>query len=439
MSKDPSSPRGRPLGVIFLIVFIDLVGFSIIFPLFPAMLEWYLGREGDGSLIGQLVGFIERLTPGSSDLFLTTVLFGGILGSLYSLLQFAFAPIWGRLSDRFGRRPILLVTVAGTAVSYVVWIFSRDFTVLLVARTLGGIMAGNIAVATAAVADVTTAADRSKGMGLIGLAFGLGFIIGPAIGGLGSLFPYDGTHPGATAWALHPFSFPAACAAVLAAFNWLWVWRSFPETRPTEPAGMQPFRRGWFTFRQVDNRAIGHAVVVYFVLLVAFSAMEFTLTFLAVERLGYSPRELILVFVFVGFVLAFTQGWFVRRYASRIGEVKCVIGGLVCGIFGLLALAYANEDLLFFTGLAFLGVGIGLTSPTLSALVSLYAPDHAQGKNLGAFRSAGSLARAVGPLLGAVFYWSNGSTNAYLAGAVGILAALLIAWFLPSPTARADQ
>ncbi|MFW5693232.1 MAG: MFS transporter, partial [Thermoguttaceae bacterium] len=132
---------------------------------------WGRGGEGEGSLLGGLIAQLEAWTPGGENqAFLVTVLFGGLLGSLYSLLQFGCAPLWGRLSDLIGRRRVLLFTVAGTALSYVVWIFSGDFEVLLLARVLGGIMAGNIAVATAAVADVTSRENRSRGMALIGVA-----------------------------------------------------------------------------------------------------------------------------------------------------------------------------------------------------------------------------------------------------------------------------
>lgn len=434
-ASEPPAPGRRSLGAIFLVVFLDLVGFSIIFPLFPSMLEWYLGREGEQSAIGWMVRMIEAWSPGGvNDPFLTTVLFGGILGSLYSVLQFVFAPIWGRWSDRVGRRRVLLLTVGGTAASYLIWVFSRDFVVLLLARTLGGIMAGNIAVATAAVSDVTSRENRSKGMGLIGMAFGLGFIVGPALGGLASYWNPVETWPAAASWGLHPFSLPALVALVLALGNWLWVARGFPETRPADaPLPPPTERRGWLTFRQVDNRDVGHAILVYFVLLVAFSAMEFSLTFLAVERLLYSPRQLTVVFVFAGVVLALAQGWFVRRYARKLGETVCVRIGLMLGAVGLYLLAIAQGAGLFYTGLGLLSFGIGMTSPTLSSLVSLYAASHSQGKNLGAFRSAGSLARAIGPFFGAAIFWASGSFMAYFAGAGGLILALLLALPLPNP------
>lgn len=436
-ATDAPSRKGA-LGIIFLTVFLDLVGFSVIFPLFPAMLDWYLPREGAESLIGQLVAAIERATPGSDPL-LTSVLFGGILGSLYSLLQFAAAPIWGRLSDRYGRRRILLFTVGGTFLSYVLWIFSASFGVLITARVVGGLMAGNIAVATAAVADVTSREDRTKGMGFIGMAFGLGFIVGPAIGGLSSLWNPISPDSSLQLFGLNPFSVAAGAAALLALANWVWVWKAFPETHSPAPeaAAGAPVesnaRRSWFTFLGIRNPAVRLAIKAYFVFLFAFAAMEFTLSFLAVERLAYSPRQLTLVFLFVGGVLAFMQGFVVRRYGDRVGEVNLVLAGCLSGVLGLCTLGSATATPLFYAGLALMATGIGLGSPALSSLVSLYAPPDRQGALLGAFRSAGSLARAVGPLAGAFAYWRLGSRDAYFLGAAVVLAAFLVSLFLPKP------
>src|SRR5207249_1133339 len=176
-------PRKSPIGVIFLTIFVDMVGFSIIFPLFPEMLKFYLGREGREGALGALLKTLESAFGQSSEQQVA-VLFGGVLGSLYAVLQFIFAPLCGCLSDRVGRRPVLLLTIGGISISYLLWFFSGSFTLLVAARFLGGLMGGNISVATAAVADSTTAENRAKGMGIIGAAFGLGFILGPTIGGV---------------------------------------------------------------------------------------------------------------------------------------------------------------------------------------------------------------------------------------------------------------
>ena len=170
------------MGLVLLIVFLDIVGFSILFPLYPDLLDHYVSQEGSESLAGRLAAKMAELAEG--DPVRVTALFGGLLGSFYSVLQFLFAPFWGGLSDRIGRRPTLLVTLAGTVVGYLLWMFAGSFWVLVLSRLLCGIMAGNISTATAVVADVTSPKDRAKGMAMVGATIGLGFVFGPAIGGI---------------------------------------------------------------------------------------------------------------------------------------------------------------------------------------------------------------------------------------------------------------
>lgn len=425
---DSHSPisRKHALGVVWLTVFIDLIGFSIIFPLFPAMLDWYLPREGDGSLLSHLINFLRSLSTGENGDFLVAVLFGGILGSLYSILQFLASPFWGRLSDRFGRRKVLLWTTGGTALGYFAWIFAESFIVLILARMLSGIMAGNIAVGTAAVADLTSKADRAKGMALIGIAFGLGFILGPALGGYGSLIDISSAENPQSLFGLNPFSFPALLACGLGLINFLWVCFVFPETGSPEPT----LRGGLFSLRS-KNLDIRRALRVYFLFIIAFSGMEFTLTFLALERLHYAPEDMPLMFVFIGGILILSQGYLVRKYASRWGERNFVSGGLLSGFLGLVILSYAVTSSTFYMGLALLGLGIGCSSPALTALVSQYAQENEQGGQLGVLRSTGALGRAIGPIAGATLYWYVGSQHGYIIGAVVLLLASLLSHFLP--------
>jgi MFS family permease len=432
MVASPSSAK-RSIGIVWLTIFIDLVGFSIIFPIFPAMLEWYLPREGEGSALGALIRLFESVSTGDNQAFLTAVLFGGFLGSLYSFLQFFSSPFWGRLSDRFGRRHVLLITTAGTALSYIIWAFSGSFWVLVVSRLLGGLMSGNISVATAAVADLTDARNRSKGMALIGVAFGLGFIIGPAIGGLGSIVDL-GVNPASRAtFALTPFSFPAFVAAGLAMLNVIWVWRAFPETLSTEKRlHPQPSRLSFFRLGST-NPDVRVALKVYFLFIFAFAGMEFTLTFLALERLLYEPRQMPLIFVTVGIALALTQGGLIRRYGHRLGERNFATAGLLACALSLVCLSVSWSTGLFYVGLVLLGFGTGCVSPSLSALVSLYSSADRQGSELGAYRSIGALGRALGPLYGAGLYWAMGSGPAYLASALLIGLAALASLFLRQP------
>ncbi|HVS20136.1 MAG TPA: MFS transporter, partial [Planctomycetota bacterium] len=198
----PERPRTRSvLGLVFLTAFLDLAGFSILFPLFPELLSHYLALEGEDSLLGRGVAQLAAWAGDGEDAdFLVVALFGGLLGALYSTLQFLFAPLWGSVSDRIGRRPTLVFTLAGTCMAYLVWFFAGSFALLVASRLFAGVMAGNIATASAVVADVTSARDRSKGMGLLGAGIGLGFIFGPAIGGLTAHIDLSNAWAGAAGW-----------------------------------------------------------------------------------------------------------------------------------------------------------------------------------------------------------------------------------------------
>ncbi len=434
------SPRAKSaLKIMFLTLFIDLAGFSIIFPLFPSMLQHYQATEAEGSLFMLLYDALLRFSTfaGAPDLHWgVLVLFGGALGSVYSLLQFFFAPILGAWSDRVGRRPILLLALGGLALSYLLWFFAGSFALLLIARVLGGMMSANISTASAVVADVTTQRTRSKGMAIIGMAFGLGFIFGPVIGGVSSLIDLTAHWPGLAAYGVNPFSMAAAVAFLLSIVNLLLVWRCFPEThqpgvtseriaRPLNPVTL---------FQAPDYPGVRRTNTVYFLFLLAFSGMEFTLTFLAVERLGYTPRENALMFLFVGVVLAGMQGSYVRRRSGSIGPRRMAQHGLVTLIPGLLLLAlagYTQMNSILYSGLFLLAVGAAQAIPCLTALVSMYTPSHAQGSTLGIFRSLGALSRALGPLFACLLYWRLGASTAYVIGAAFILVPLLIARRFP--------
>ena len=436
-AAEPVGPESKrsPLGVLFLTVFVDLVGFSIIFPLFPRMLEHYLELEGAESLIGRLNTTLSDLAGGEGERkeFYATVLFGGVLASLYSILQFVFAPIWGRLSDRKGRRPVLLVTIGGLAFSYLVWVFSSSFLLLIISRLLSGIMGGNIAVATAAIADSTDEKSRSKGMGVIGAAFGLGFILGPAIGGgLSFIDASDSGVPG-----LNPFSAAAAGACLLSIWNVIWVARKFDETLPPQKRGAGDGSRRpinpFVLFRSFEFAGVTRTNVAYFFFLVAFAGMEFTLTFLAHDRFNYGPMDNALMFVYIGFLLALIQGGVVRRVAPKFGERRVALLGLALIIPGLILTGMSETLLTFYTGLGLLAVGSAFATACLTALVSLYAPSDRQGEVLGVFRSLGALSRAVGPILACAAYWKLGEKWPYYGGAAMMALPIVLALALPAP------
>lgn len=429
-----SKSSKKALGIIWLTLFLDLVGFSIIFPLGPSMLAWYLPREGESGLLSTLILFTEQLTSGSttSISFATTVLFGGILGGLYSLLQFFFAPVWGRFSDRIGRRKVLLISVAGVAASYLLWCFSGSFLLLILSRCLGGIMAGNLSVATAAVADVTTRENRSKGMALIGIAFGLGFLIGPALGGTAVLLDLSAIFPALSKYGLNPFSLPALIAFLLCGLNWFLVWRYFRETLPAEKRAAEPkTAKPLLKTLSLVPTGVRQVAIINLFFLISFSGMEFSLTFLAAERLGYGPADITWMFLWIGATLLIVQGYFVRRFVGRIGERAMTCGGLAIGTCGLALLGQAYSTLVLYAGITLMSAGIGMTSPMLASLTSLYSTEQSQGRDLGLLRSLGALARAIGPLLAAFLYWRLGATVNYTFGALLLLLPLALTLRLP--------
>ena len=442
MTVSPPSPQRRILGLIFLTVFMDIVGFSIIIPLFPHLLDHYIREGSAGTLIGSLNSAAEWM--GGDTVFKKTVLFGGLLSTLYSLLQFVFSPIWGALSDRLGRRRILTITLAGNALSYLLWIFAAQFWVVVVTRLISGMMAGNIAVASAAAADITDEKDRTKGMAVVGIAIGLGFVFGPVIGGLASSVQFaHGAAEGS--FGLNPFSVPAAIAASLALLNFLLVVKFFPETlAPERRASADAKRPSVFDLATVRSAAVRRTSFANLVYQVAFTGMENTIVFLTLALFAYSPRDNAWLFLFNGACMIFAQG-LARQLVKRLGQRKVVILGMLiaAGAFVCVALiptptpttpSPAWSEGAFYLGLGLISFATGLILPSVSALVSLYSGADEQGRNLGILRSAGSLARVIGPVTAALLYFHFGSHFwVYLGGALLMLPAIWIVRGLPDP------
>ncbi len=434
---EPLSPEARStLKIVFVTLFLDLVGFSIIFPLFPAMLDYYVAQEGGTGLVGWLVSALEgftRATGGPGEMGVI-VLFGGVLASLYSLLQFVFSPIIGSLSDRHGRRPLLIVCIAGLVLSYVMWFFAGAFIVLVLARILGGIAAGNISTASAVVADITSPRNRPKGMAIIGMAFGIGFIVGPAIGGFSAAIDLTERWPGLADYGVNPFSVPALIALGLALLNLAYVAAKFKETLPKELRESSRTQRSMnpiALFRGEAYPGIRKTNLCNFFFLTAFAGSEFGLTFLAMDRLGYGPKQNAYLFLFIGFTLALVQGGYVRRRASIIGPKKMALHGFIMLIPGIGLLAFANSTPMFYVALFFMAVGSAQVIPCLTSLASTYAPPDDQGRVLGVFRSLGALARGIGPLIACLLYWGLGSLPTYVLLALAIIPPLAIAASLP--------
>ncbi len=433
----PSSPRRSSIGVIFLVLFLDLVGFSILFPLYPAMLEHY--RDHDAGLMAMTVRHIEAMFPSAGPVQIAA-LFGGVLGGFYSLLQFVTAPFWGRLSDRIGRRPVMLVALTGSLAAYACWVFAGEFTLLLVSRLLAGVLGGAAVVANAAVADLTdTPQARARAMGLVGMAFGLGFILGPVIGWLSHAYLPRLDQIGTLAhWGFNPFSSTALVAFAFSAVNLIWACARFTETLPAERRGLGSIDRTANPLKLFSG-GIGQGVVainVAFLLHTAlFAGMESTIGFLTQQGLGFGPEQLGKLFAAMGFIAALMQGLVFRRLAPRIGAKPLALAGLFLLIPGFLLIGALDpwpSRMLLVIGIIVLACGTGLVFPAMSTLLSLVADARNQGLAMGTFRSAGSLGRAIGPLLAATVYFVVRPAAPYVVGAVGMLVPLLvIACFKP--------
>jgi MFS family permease len=437
-TSEPTSPqRTLSIGVIFLTLYIDLVGFSIIFPLGPDLLKHYLAVDGHSGLLGWFLDHINELARIlGNDTHLPEVLFGGIISSLFSILQFVFAPFWGSLSDKRGRRPILLLTVAGTAFSYLLWVVSGSFWLFLLARLVAGAFGGNLSVATAAVADVTTRAERSKAMGIVGAAFGLGLVTGPMIGAFTAQINLLDRFPGLAAWGINPFSVPALLSLLLSVINLLWIYRRFSETRPASARGVPGETRLRNPIRAIlslDDARIRGVNVVAFIYSIAFVAMEASLVFLSAERFGYTARQNGLLMGFLGVCSIITQGVIVRKLLRTVPETRVLAGGLVASAMGLLMIGFAPAPVWLYAGVGLLALGSGLVNPSTTGLISLYAGANEQGRVLGIFRSLGSLSRAITPITAGVLFWTLGATSVFVGAAALAVGAWVAGRRLPQP------
>jgi MFS family permease len=284
---------------------------------------------------------------------------------------------------------------------------------------------GNISVATAAIADVTSREKRSKGMAFVGIAFGLGFVLGPAIGGIASQWDWSGSE--LVFFGMHPFSAAATISFCLAILNLLWLSIGFTETlSPEKRSESTSFLPAVCRMGEVTSPDARRTCMSYLFYMISFSGMEFTLTFLAVERFSFTPKDLGEMFLLIGGTLILVQGVVVRRFVNRMGERNMAHLGILIGFFAFLIIALADSYSLFYPGLFLMSSGVALISPTLTALTSLSSKESEQGVNLGIFRSCGSIARSIGPISAGLIYFTYGSSIAYIIGAIWLIFPALV-------------
>jgi MFS family permease len=389
-----TAAKRSPLLIIFLVVFIDLVGFGIVIPILPYYAKAY----------------------GASA---TTL---GWLMTSYSGMQFFFSPLWGRLSDKIGRRPVLLLSMTGIMVSMVGLGLARSLAGLFAARLFAGICGANISTATAYIADVTSEKDRAKGMGMIGAAFGLGFILGPAIGGT-----------------LSPLGYPVPmfAAAALSALNILFAYVRLPEPDITEELREQHrtkrFDLAALKETMSDSRT-RMATILFLIVTVAITQMEVTFALFMQARHGYDARGAGWFLAYMGLIMAAVQGGFIGRLSRKFGEAKLVACGTALMAVALVAFAHALTPVGIFISLAILAFGNGITNPSLSSLASKGAKPEHRGATMGIYQSAGSLARVIGPPIAGAVYDLHGIATPFLLSAAlaGLALWLVLIWKIGS-------
>jgi MFS family permease len=425
--SEPISPSSRSaLLIVFLVVFIDLLGFGIVLPMLPRVADTY---------VAQYLGLAEStraVEPARENSTAGAIL--GLLMASFSLMQFLFAPSWGRLSDRVGRRPVLLIGLAGSVAFYALFGYAASLSaatsaafalaLMFVSRMGAGVAGATIATAQAVIADCTPPEKRKHGMALIGAAFGIGFTFGPLLGAL-SLRLFDNK--------LESIGYVASVLSLIALVLGVWL---MPETR--RPGEAPTARRQIFDFAAwrmvLGNRALAPTVLVFFLATFGFAGFEVTLSLLLRDRFAVEERDIFLYFAYIGFVLMLTQGYFYRKAAKKLMEptlmtIGIAFMGLGVGVLAVLTGMGTDSSWLLITGLTAAVVGFAFLTPSAQALVSRRTDPERQGEVLGVNQSASSLARIVAPPTFLVLY--KATPTHLLPYAVGAAVLLLMLPVMP--------
>ncbi|KAH6645871.1 major facilitator superfamily domain-containing protein [Truncatella angustata] len=412
--------RKRVLKVIFISLLLDLISFTFILPLFPKLLEFYrnseTSSESQSSLLARILGGLNAYKSAFAkpiDSRYDIVLLGGALGSLFSLLQAVASPVIGLLSDKYGRRRALLVSMVGNILSVLLWVVAVDFRTFLASRVVGGLSEGNIQLATAIASDISDESNRGATMGLIGACFSIAFTFGPALGAYLSTI---------TTVAENPFATAAGVSLFLIVAETLYLYLALPETLPSKveekknaPATK---KKPASAKAQPIQRLNSHTILntVHFVFLLFFSGMEFSLPFMTYDLFHFSAADNGRLLGFVGLIASVLQGGVTRRLPPLL-SVQC--GVLSCLLaFSLLCTCRSVSHL--YMAASFLACTSATVVSGLNTLSSLEASADERGGKLGMLRSMGQLGRGLGPILFTSVYWWAGRDVAYALGAAGM-------------------
>lgn len=398
-----SAVKKTQLVVIFITVFIYLLGFGIIIPILPI-----LSRDFGANAIET-----------------------GLLMSVYSFMQFLFAPFWGRLSDRIGRRPILIFCLLGEAISYILFAHSRDLHMLFVARAMAGFFGASISTASAYISDITPPNERSKGMALIGVAFGLGFVFGPAIGGtlteIGnqiSAEPFFNT------------SFAAYFVSGICAFTALFGYFKLEESLKEKNKNQERKSRFLIIFEKLQIPNVNMLIIIFFLLSFAMSSMEATLILFMGDKFQWGIKEVSYGFGYIGLIMIFSQGFLVRKLIPKLGERTVLFYGIISFSTGLGIIGIAESISTMALAMTLLALGNGLSNPSVLGSISLLTDSSEQGGTLGVTQSLSSLGRILGPALGGFLFNNISKTSPFLfSSSLGFFAfIILIAIYTKIPT-----
>lgn len=437
--EDGGSFSTKVINIVFFILLLDLLGFTLILPLLPSILD-YFSQSEDGVYhsMQSVVDWFREAVGMPLEKKYNTVLFGGLIGSLFSLLQFLSSPVTGALSDRYGRRPLLMLSTLGLISSYAVWAVSRSFTMFLLFRIIGGICKGNVSLCSAIVADLPCPKARNRGMAMIGIAFSLGFTVGPLMGAYFAIsFKTAGTEN-----VFHQA--PALLALAFSIADLLFIWLMLPETvskdakasftglgHPRDllnPLALFHFSALTRTKESPSNprmqklRVLG---LVYFCYLFLFSGLEFTLSFLTHQRFKFTSMQQGKMFFFIGIVMALIQGGYARRIKPG-KHIKAVRVAIISLIPAFIMIGVSWNVTILYIGLALYAFAAAIVVPCLSTLVSDYGSVNQKGTVMGILRSLGALARAMGPIVASTVYWVAGAETCFFLSSASFIVPLAL-------------
>ncbi|XP_020283576.1 major facilitator superfamily domain-containing protein 10 isoform X1 [Pseudomyrmex gracilis] len=420
--------KDNTVKVVFASLLLDLLAFTMILPLLPALLDHYKEIENGHGLYSTILSYIKSIqiffdAPDK----VSTVLYGGFLGSMYSFLQFLGSPIIGALSDIYGRKPLMLLCLTGISLSYLLWAFSANFAIFVLARFVGGISKGNISLSMAIISDVTSPQTRGKGMAFVGIAFSIGFVVGPMIG---AFFAWISSGNREGTW----YVLPALFALFLSLSDLIFVAYYLKESLPSKhratmlvkglsgaisyinPVDLFQFNgvSGLSRQDQQDLKTLGRA---YFIYLFIYSGLEFTLTFLTHHTFKFTSMQQGWMFLGIGLTMAVLQGGWVRHIPPNKTKAISELG-LWLIIPAFICIGVATSVLLLCTGIFLFAVSTAMVVTCMMTLVTRIGPEYQKGAITGIFRSLGALARACGPVIASLAFWCIGSSLTYLIGAV---------------------